>query len=228
MTSYRVRYQTLEIGGLDLHLRTLRDLGQFADKQGIAASAGISRAGWPLFGVVWPSSQVLARYMLDFDVDGLRILEVGCGLGLTSLILGLRQADITATDHHPEVAVFLEENARLNGLGGIPYHCCDWRDDGDELGGFDLIIGSDLLYQPGHAELLSRFIHRHARARCEVILVGPGRREQARFDHCMNNLGYLNSRAVPPVDDSFDAPFRGRIHHYSRPTARCRAAAPDC
>ena len=218
MKPYRVCYQTIEIGDLDVHLKSLRDLGQFADHQGVAAQAGITRACWPLFGVVWPSSLVLGRFMRDFDVAGLRILEVGCGLGLTSLVLGLRQADITATDHHPEVQAFLDANTSLNGIGAIPYLCCDWQDEDDDLGRFDLIVGSDVLYLRGHAELLSRFIDRHASRHCEVILVGPGRREQVRFDRCMIDLGYLHSHYVPAAEDSVCEPFRGRMHRYSRPT----------
>jgi predicted nicotinamide N-methyase len=220
--SYRVRYQTLEVGHLDVHLRTLRDLGQYADDQGVAASAGIDRAGWPLFGMIWPSSQVLARFMLEFDAFGLRILEVGCGLGLTSLVLSLRHADVTATDHHPEVATFLNANAKLNGLEAIPYQCCDWRNEDDDLGRFDLIVGSDLLYRPGQAVLLSRFVNRHAEDGCEIILVGPGRREQASFDRCMLDLGYLYSRCVPTPENSLDEPFRGRIYRYNQRQPRTR------
>ena len=36
-----------------------------------------------------------------------RILEVGCGIGLSSLILNRLNADITATDYHPEAEKFL-------------------------------------------------------------------------------------------------------------------------
>jgi predicted nicotinamide N-methyase len=216
MTDYRVRYQTLEIGDLDVHLCTLKDLNQYSDDHGDAARAGISSATWPLFGVVWASGQVLARYMLEFKIDGLRILEVGCGIGLTSLLLRQRDADITATDRHPEVARFLEVNARLNGLALIPYSRCDWKNRGDDLGRFDLIVGSDLVYEPGHAELLSGFIDRHARRRCEVVTVDPGRREQSRFSRCMVELGYQHRHEAPVDVDYLDTPFKGRIQRYAR------------
>ncbi len=39
------------------------------------------------FGVVWPSSEVLANFIFDYDFKNKRILEVGCGIGLSSLIL---------------------------------------------------------------------------------------------------------------------------------------------
>ena len=42
-----------------------------------------------------------------------RILEVGCGLGLASLVLNERSADISATDYHPEVETFLKINTEL-------------------------------------------------------------------------------------------------------------------
>ena len=55
----------------------------------------------------WDSSQVLARLMVDFNIEGKRILELGCGMALSSLLLNRRGGDITATDYHPQAGVFL-------------------------------------------------------------------------------------------------------------------------
>jgi predicted nicotinamide N-methyase len=222
MSTYRVRYQTVEIGGLDIHLRTLRDLNQYSDEQGLAARKGIPPASWPLFGVVWDSSQVLARYMLDYETEGLRILEVGCGIGLTSLLLQHRKADITATDRHPEVPGFLALNAKLNGLTAIPYVECDWKDQVSSLGRFDLILGSDLVYEPGHAELLSGFMDGHAKPCCEVVTVSPGRREQARFNRCMTDLGYSHV-SITVAGEEVD---QGQIQSYSRTAIACAQPMP--
>ena len=216
MSSCRLRFQTVEIGSFDIHLRTLRDLNQYSDDQGKAAQADISQASWPFFGVVWASSRVLAHRMLRSDIEGRRILEIGCGIGLTSLMLQYRNADISATDRHPEVEGFLEFNARLNDLSPIPYFECDWRDIGDELGTFDLILGSDLVYEPGHAEMLSGFIDRHARTQCDVVIVGPGRREQARFNRCMIELGYRHWHEAPEETKYLGESFRGKIQCYQR------------
>ena len=102
MESVRLRYQTIDVQGFDIHVRGLRDNQQFSDALGEAEALGISSAQWSLFGVVWDSSAVLANEMATFAIEGKRILEVGCGLALTSLLLKVRQADITATDIHPE------------------------------------------------------------------------------------------------------------------------------
>ena len=82
MSNLRYRYQTIEIGNTDIHLRTLKDKQQFEDINGVAEALGISSATWPFFGVIWPSSEVLAQYMHEYALDGKRILEVGCGMAM--------------------------------------------------------------------------------------------------------------------------------------------------
>jgi len=44
MTAPRVRYQTIEFGDVDIHVRTLRDTLQFEDVDGEAEALGISSA----------------------------------------------------------------------------------------------------------------------------------------------------------------------------------------
>lgn len=198
----RVRYTTLEIGKMDIHVRTLRDHLQFEDINGEAKRLGISSATWPLFGVVWPSSQVLARLMLDYYVNEKRVLEVGCGIALASLILNQRSADITATDYHPETEGFLAHNVKLNDGKKIPFVRTGWADLNDDLGKFDLIIGSDILYEVEHADLLSAFINRHARGHCDVVIVDPRRGHHAKFSKKMAELGYACAQEkVTQTDD---------------------------
>jgi len=217
MSLLRVRYQTMEFGDTDIHLRVLRSNQEFSDDHGIAEALGISSATWPLFGIVWPSGQVLAHLMSDFQIEGKRILEVGCGIGLSSLLLNHRHANITATDYHPEAGNFLQENTELNHNADIPYVRTGWGDKDCGLGEFDLIIGSDLLYERGHAEMLSKFINAHARSHCEVIIVDPGRAHYARFSKLMVGLGFSHRQSKPENIDYLAKPFpRGKILHYTR------------
>eukprot|EP01155_Anaeramoeba_flamelloides_P025519 Anaeramoba_flamelloidesa813950_40.p1 GENE.a813950_40~~a813950_40.p1 ORF type:complete len:102 (-),score=3.67 a813950_40:110-415(-) len=93
-------------------------------------------------------------------------------MGLSSLLLNHTGKDITATDYHPEVGGYLNKNTKLNNDKNIPFFRQDWGNIKDEnLGKFDLIIGSDILYEPNHFELLSTFINRHANDKCEIIIV---------------------------------------------------------
>lgn len=213
MSDYRVRYQTVEFGQDDIHLRTLRGRQEFSDDDQIAERLGISSAAWPIFGVLWQSGEVLARVMHGRAIDNLRILEVGCGIGLTSLMLQQRGADITATDHHPEANAFLDANADLNQLETIPFERTGWADLTDSLGLFDLIVGSDLLYEVEHVELLSQFIHRHLQSGGAMILVDPGRGHRAKFARAMLAIGYQEADISLP-EDSLE--FNGRISRFYR------------
>ncbi len=221
-TSLRLRYQTIEFDDIDIHLCTLRDRQQFYDPTGLAEKLGISSATWPIFGVVWPSSIVLAHYMQRCDIHNKRILEVGCGIGLTSLLLNKQQEDVTATDYHPEVGRFLRRNAELNHEPPIDYQRVDWADSRhDKLGQFDIIIGSDLLYEDQHIELLSDFIARHANARCEVILVDPGRGRKNKLSRRLKAQGFqLNETRPQHADDYLQQDFKGYILHYCRDEMR--------
>jgi predicted nicotinamide N-methyase len=212
----RLRYQTIEIGKTDLHLCTLRDNQQFSDPQGIARALGISSASWPLFGVIWPSGLVLAHHIADYATSGKRILEIGCGIGLTSLLLNKQKRDITATDYHPEVEYFLERNARLNNDNIIAFERTDWKDSTDDLGLFDLIIGSDLLYEDEHISLLSDFMADHAKPICEIILVDPGRGRKSKFSKELLHYGFCGTHARPLHTDYLEHPFKGHILTYQR------------
>lgn len=216
MSCLRFRYQTIEFGKIDIHLRSLRDNQEFADDNNEAADLGISSASWPLFGILWAAGQVLAHQMLDFDVANKRILEVGCGIALASHLLNNRHADITATDYHPEAGNFLAENIKLNHSDHIPFVRTGWADEQSSLGEFDVIIGSDLLYESEHVDLLAHFLQQHAATHCEIILVDPGRGHHARFSKKMVKLGFVHTQHKPYTAEYLDKPFNGQVLRYIR------------
>jgi len=220
MPPLRIRYQTIEFGDRDIHVRTLRNRQEYLDKNDAASNKGISSASWPLFGVVWASGELLSHIMLDYEIDGLRILEVGCGIALASLVLNSRSADITATDYNPAAEHFLSENVTLNGGEDIPFSCINWDNLGDGLGEFDLIIGSDIIYERGHADLLANFIDHHAKPHCKVIIVDPGRRYHKKFSQKMMHFGYSHREEKPENVDMLTQPVRGadkfRVLSYDR------------
>ncbi len=216
MSAVRIRYQTIEFDNVDIHIRCLIDKQQFSDPLGEAEALGISSAQWSLFGVIWDSSRILAQEMEYFDIRGKRILEVGCGIGLSSLLLNSRHADITATDYHPEAGAFLAENTHLNNAEKIPFLRTNWEDLHDGLGKFDLIIGSDLLYEQQHSSVLSEFINRHTQQDCEVLMIDPGRGKHAAFSKKMIALGYTHSQHKPEHTEMLTTVFKGQILRYLR------------
>lgn len=225
MPGYDTHIRTLDFGGHAYRIRSLVDPQQYSDPDGAAERQGISSAQWSLFGHLWPCSRLLAETMTDYAIADRRILEVGCGLGLASLVLHGRGADITASDCHPLAEVFLAYNAALNALSAVRYRTLAWATDNDALGRFDLIIGSDVLYERGQAELLAAFLARHAQPACEVLIADPGRGNGGSFTRALAAQGYVGSEQRGRMDDDDLPPYRGRLLRYTRTADDALAAA---
>lgn len=213
---YQVKFETIVINGVDYTIRSLQDRQQFHDPEQVAENMGISSATWALFGNVWPSGLILADIMSTYKVDGLNVLEVGCGLGIASLIVNNRGAQHTASDYHPMAEGFLLENTRLNELPPMHFERCDWAETLPAMGLFDLIIGSDLLYEPNHPGLLSTFIDAHSSPLVQVIIIDPGRRQQGQFTQKMEHLGFTSRFERATAEQSQSRDFKGKILQYSR------------
>jgi len=195
----------------------LRDKQEFFDKNKKAEKLGISSAQWSLFGVVWPSSIVLAKYMLHQDCTNKTVLEIGCGIGLSSLLLNKQNVNITATDYHPEVCSFLNNNTKLNNDIKIPFVLTNWTDTNSKfIAKFDIIIGSDLLYERDSAEILSTFINQHASKECTVVLVDPKRGYETRFSKLMVSFGFKHTREKVLIGKEISDSYKGNVNCYYR------------
>jgi predicted nicotinamide N-methyase len=231
MPGYRTKQESIAIAGEDnLLIRSLLDHQQHADPLGDAARLGISSAQWPLFGLLWPSGgQLAARLALRPVVVAERILEVGCGLGLASLVAHRRGADVTASDVHPLAAAFLLENLRLNRLPPMKYRHGPWLAPsvfvpGNLHGEFDLIVGSDLLYERDDQATLAGFIQRHAAPLAEVWIVDPDRGNRPAFNRSMAAGGFdreeLHLGQALSAGPAALPAYKGRLLVYRRGRAR--------
>jgi len=237
MPGYQIKQERIAITGVnDLIIRSLLDRQQFSDPLGEAERLGISSATWPLFGQLWPSGLRLAACMALRPVHAHeRILELGCGLALPSLVSHRRGADITASDCHPLAGGFLLENLGLNQLQPMKYRHGDWAEPaplepGEEptplivTGLFDLLIGSDLLYEQDVSGALAGFIGRHAMPAAEVWIVDPDRGNRSAFNRLMSAQGFdmVEERLDQPATLEAAA-YKGRLLTYRR-----LADAPGC
>ena len=225
MPGYLTRQDPVAVSGAaDLQIRSLLDRQQFADPLRL----GISSAAWPLFGLLWPSGHELAGRLAARPVAaGERILELGCGLALASLVAHRRGADVTASDCHPLASAFLRENLRLNGLPPLPYRHGHWTAERpppagpagqtDVCGRYDLIVGSDLLYERDETGLLARYIDRHAHAHAEVWVIDPNRGNRSAFHRHMADHGFdRDELALVTAASAGRAAYRGRLLRYRR------------
>jgi 2-polyprenyl-3-methyl-5-hydroxy-6-metoxy-1,4-benzoquinol methylase len=216
VADYLVKFETLSLGGLDYRIRSLLDRQQYSDPDGRAERAGICSASWPLFGLVWPSARILAGIVQDLPLLGKRVLEIGCGLGLASLVMQRRGADITASDLHPLAAGFMAENLRLNQLPAIDFRTGNWAEIDSSLGSFDLIVGSDVLYERDLPDQLAGFLDRHSRPEVEVIIIDPERGNRSAFNKAMARLGFRHSESRAAGVQVSGEGYKGRILNYRR------------
>jgi predicted nicotinamide N-methyase len=127
----------------------------------------------PYWAELWPAATALAEALPD--VAGLRVVEVGCGLGVTSLVAAARGADVTAADWSADAIALLRRNAARNGIA-LRAEVRDWREPWTER--FDLALAADVLYERRNVEpVLARL-----RELAPVSLVGlAGRPYEQEF-----------------------------------------------
>jgi len=130
----------------------------------------------------WASSIILAERIcwepspFHFDAldrPGVRILELGAGTGLLSIVASkfLPSTEIIATDYHPDVLSNLRSNVSTNVSGqdqsSISVQALDWSSpptDGPfSEGSFDMILAADVIYHPDHAQWIKSCVQRYLR-----------------------------------------------------------------
>lgn len=127
------------------------------------------------------------------SLSGQRVLELGCGPGLGGITAGLLGAEVTFSDYLPQALGLAESNARLNRLDRrqANFRILDWDNPG-ELESFDLIIGSEILYDYFfHGSLISLF-KRAARDSGRVVLADRKRLAVERFVGRLKQHGFVS------------------------------------
>ena len=222
---YQTKEESIAIQGVpNLVIRSLLDKQQFYDPEDAALKLGISSAFWSLFGLLWPSGSKLAERLALRPVNAdERILEIGCGLALSSLVGHRRGANITASDCHPLAGEFLKENLRLNQLGPMDYRHGHWGEHASQHqdlavnSKFDLVIGSDILYERDERGDLAHYINTHMEDHAEVWVVDPNRGNRAHFHRNMAAQGFaLSEETLDIAATDTASAYKGRMLTYSR------------
>ena len=131
----------------------------------------------PYWAIPWPSGVKLAQALAERDdLAGKRVLELGCGLAIPSIVAARAGARITATDGSPDAVVFAAHNLALNDVEG-EVALADWREGGElvEQAPWDLVIASDVLYLRHNVEALLEFLPRLITPGGEALVSDPNR-----------------------------------------------------
>lgn len=148
----------------------------------------------PYWADVWPSSTVLAGIVASLDGEGRTALELGCGLGLVASAATRAGFAVTATDYYEDALRFAAVNAWRNTGRAIATRHVDWRRLPTDLGRFDLVVASDVLYEPPYAVLVAAALEATLAPAGRGLVADPGRLATPAFVDACGERGMRASR----------------------------------
>ena len=122
----------------------------------IGSDAAAARDHDALASCFWPAATSLASLLLDTDLTGVSVCDLGCGTGLCSLAAATSGASVVALDVEPTALALTSAAADAQGLG----ECVETREF-DVLSDAplpctpDLLIASDCFVTPPLARALA-------------------------------------------------------------------------
>jgi predicted nicotinamide N-methyase len=178
----------VRVGDLEIEIRIPPDFDALLDAAARQTPDDVDRI--PYYASLWPSAHALASVLWERrdQLPGRRVLELGCGLGLPSITAARLGAAVTATDFHPDAGAWCLTNAAANGMA-LTFQDCDWNMP-PEWPPFDIVIGSDLLYERRHIPALAACIDRLCAAEGMALLADPGRDGLGQFTAAMQSAGW--------------------------------------
>jgi predicted nicotinamide N-methyase len=169
----------------------------------------------PYWAEIWPSGIALAAAIVTHPerVRGRRVLELGCGVGITAAIALAHGARLTVTDYAAESLV-LARLTCLRHTGREPERAerVNWRDPASlraltREGRYDVVLGADLLYEQRDVEPLLAALDPLLAPGGALWLAEPGRRPARAFLDILRARGWraISARHDGPWPDSDDA-----------------------
>jgi len=155
----------------------------------------------PYWADVWPSSLILAGKLLGLKGRGKTALELGCGVGLSTLAAITAGYDVLSTDYYEDALDVTRANVFRN-LGKLARtRLVDWRHFPDDLGRFDLVFASDVLYEKEYAELLPVILDRVLVPGGIALIADPGRVAAPVFvDACVQHGLVVRQKETRPFE----------------------------
>lgn len=164
-------------------------------------------AQFPYGLLLWAAAPGLAQRLAEEPplVAGKRVLEIGAGVGLPGLVAAHLGASVTQTDYQAVALALARRNAAQNGLPGIRVLPGDWRRFtlADREPPFDVVIGSDVLYERSLHDTLRALLPRLVAPGGLLLVADPLRPQAVEFmDRLEQNGGdwasvTMESRRVP-------------------------------
>ena len=135
----------------------------------------------PYWAHLWTGALTLARYVEEkVECQWRKVLDLGCGLGLTGIVAALKGGQVTFADKEVDALAFATVNAQLN---RCPLFVTRWLDftQNNLQETFSLILGAEIVYDPLTFPALTAFLARHLAPGGAVYLTDAKRTDTREF-----------------------------------------------
>jgi predicted nicotinamide N-methyase len=131
----------------------------------------------PYWTDLWPAAIGMSDFILENETlfEQKRVIEIGCGLGLPSIVAAGVAKEVTMTDYLEDAIVFAKRNVALNNLKNINFELLDWRDIEVGHQKYDVILASDIAYEKRFFEQLPFALKAMMHYNSMAVLSEPGR-----------------------------------------------------
>jgi predicted nicotinamide N-methyase len=167
---FRTSTRAVQIGGREILLLSPANADDLISEDDYVMDERL-----PYWADLWPSAQVLAEEVRTMRLAGQRVLELGCGLGIVAIAAMLAGADVTATDYYEDALLFAKLNAMDATGRTLATRMVNWVEMPSDLGRFDVVLASDVLYEHRYAPLVANAIASTLVRGGEAIVADPGR-----------------------------------------------------
>lgn len=174
---YPLVRRSIEVGGRLRPVTAVQDQDTLID----AVETEHDLHFFPYGMLLWPAAIALARHFAaNADmVCGKRVLELGAGAGLPGIVAAGLGAAVTQTDYQRDALNLARINAADNDVA-VDLAIGDWR-NWQVQGEFDLVIGSDVLYERSLHYELKRIFDRYADRGAHILVSDPLRPQAMEF-----------------------------------------------
>lgn len=184
--TFQADFEPLEVDDGTLEVLTVRDMPRHLDALLRRGAIHDPMRDLPLWAKVWPGSFVLGRFLRTQEPEGKRLLEIGAGCAICSMVAARYGfAHIVASDNVADALAFARANVLKNGLEDrIEVRHLDVTTPGQDArfpDGFDIIAASELLYLDDLHRPLLKFLERHLAPGGKALFCTDLARAKPRF-----------------------------------------------
>lgn len=191
MKSFHEKYETdvseVSIRGRRFRFFTPKYIEPFVDPDDVLHD-------FPLWCKIWEPALILADHLAAMaPQEGKKLLEIGGGLGLVSVVAATFGHSVILSEHTPDALQFARANAIENGCSNLEIMDLDWSNP-PVLDRFDMIVGSEVVYHERDFEPLENLFTSLLKPGGEIVLAAGIRNASMAFFARMQERFHVRGR----------------------------------